>query len=99
MLISNYLSGILTFILVFLLVFDYMNVPLLVLYNACLAICWAFHMASFSSSFIIIVPENHLSRANAMTQDSFNSAEVLWPVLASFLIATPKIGRASCSEG
>src|SRR5699024_926562 len=91
MLISNYLSGILTFILVFLLVFDYMNVPLLVLYNACLAICRAFHMASFSSSFIIIVPENHLSRANAMTQASFNSAEVLGPVLASFLIATPSL--------
>lgn len=91
MLISNYISGILTFTLVFLLVFDYMNVPLLVMYNACIAICRAFHMAAFSSSFILVVPEKHLSRANAMTQASFNSSEVLGPVLATFLIAVPNI--------
>src|SRR5699024_933878 len=76
-LICNYLSGILTFILVFLLFFSYMIVYLLLLYNAFLAICRDFHMATFSSSFIIIVSENHSSRANSITQASFNSAEVL----------------------
>ncbi|KGX85211.1 MFS transporter [Pontibacillus litoralis] len=89
MMMSNYVSSLLTIGLLILLTSGQVNILLLVIYNSSIAACRAFHMSAFSSSFSLIVPEKHLSRANGMTQASFNSSEVLGPILASFLIAVP----------
>lgn len=89
MLVSNFTGGVLTLILFFFMYTEELNIIILVCYSILLGIIKSFVIGSFTASYIMIVPEKHLSRANGMTQTSFSLSKVVAPTIATFLIAIP----------
>lgn len=53
----------------------------------------AFHSAAFDTSYVMLVPNRLLPRANGMMQTSMSFAQILAPMLAAVLIALPGMGR------
>lgn len=64
-------------------------VPLL----AALSAVGAFHSAAFDTSYVMLVPDRLLPRANGMMQTSHSFAIILAPMLAATMIALPGIAR------
>ncbi|MFZ5815677.1 MAG: MFS transporter [Bacillota bacterium] len=64
-------------------------VPLLAL----LSIVGAFHSAAFDTSYVMLVPDKLLPRANGMMQTTYSFAMILAPMLAATMIALPGMGR------
>ncbi|SET49280.1 Na+/melibiose symporter [Salinibacillus kushneri] len=90
LLFCNYVGGLLTLILFFLMFTETLkSLIILLIYSALLGILRSFIISSFTASYIMIVPEKHLSRANGMTQTSFSLSKVIAPTIATFLISIP----------
>lgn len=62
---------------------------------AALASVNTFHNAAFDTSYVMLVPNQLLPRANGMMQTAMSAAAVLSPMLAAALIALPAIARGS----
>lgn len=65
----------------------------LVALMAALSAVNAFHSAAFDTSYVMLVPDRLLPRANGMMQTSWSMAAILAPMLAAVLIAVPGMAR------
>lgn len=59
----------------------------------------AFHRAAFDASYVMLVAEHHLSRANALVDISWSLSNVLAPLLGVVLGGLPAIGRVHAWHG
>lgn len=53
----------------------------------------AFHDAAFGASYSMLVPRQHLARANGMIQTAFSFSGILAPGIAAALISLPSLAR------
>lgn len=67
----------------------------LVVLLAALASVNTFHGAAFDTSYVMLVPNQLLPRANGMMQTAWSAAGVLSPMLAAAVIALPGIARGA----
>ncbi|MFZ5827628.1 MAG: MFS transporter [Bacillota bacterium] len=88
-LIMALLAGILTVLISTKLLTLWTLVPLM----AALSAVNAFHSAAFDTSYVMLVPNRLLPRANGMMQTSISFAQFLAPMLAAVIIALPGMGR------
>jgi MFS family permease len=66
---------------------------------ALISIIAAFHRAAFDASYVMLVAEHHLSRANALVDISWSLSNVLAPLLGVVLGGLPAIARAGAWQG
>jgi MFS family permease len=86
-------SGALSALIVALIAAHQLNIGLLVVIEALAATFGAFHQAAFETSYVMIVPEERLPRANGMMQTIFALSGIIAPGLAATLIALPALAR------
>lgn len=89
LLIANYLGGIVTLSVSLLLFFNVYHFVILVLLNLIIGIIRSFIVSAFSASYVMIVPEKHLNRANGMTQTVFSFSNIFAPAITVFFISVP----------
>ena len=93
MIVMDFISGLLSLALVALILTDNLSLWLLVILIVVFSIVSAFHSAAFDTSYVMIVPEAQLPRANGMMQTMWSLSGVLSPVIAASLIAIPALAR------
>jgi MFS transporter, DHA3 family, macrolide efflux protein len=93
MIAMDFISGVLSLILVALILTQILNLWLLVVLVVMFSIASAFHSAAFDTSYVMIVSEAQLPRANGMMQTMWSLSGVLSPVIAASLIAVPALAR------
>ncbi|HEU4731242.1 MAG TPA: MFS transporter [Kofleriaceae bacterium] len=64
-----------------------------------IAILAAFHRAAFDASYVMVVPQRHLARANALVDVSWSVSNVLAPVAGVVLGGLPAAARAGAWSG
>lgn len=64
-----------------------------------IAILAAFHRAAFDASYVMLVPDHHLARANALVDVSWSLSNVLAPLLGIVLGGLPAAARAGAWHG
>ena len=92
-------AGVITTILVWLLAVGKLVLWQLVLVFTCLSVAQSFHNSAFDASYVMIVPEKQLPRANGMMQTIFSLSGILSPVLAAALIGVPALLRSVPNPG
>lgn len=86
--------------LALLVVMGGLEVWMLALLLALSATAAAFHAVAFDASYIMLVPEQHLPRANGMMQTLWSLSSVLSPGIAALLISVPALlGESSALIG
>ena len=99
MLWTNLGSGLVSLALMAVLMADMLSVPVLVAMMAVFAILMCIHNSAFEASYAMIVPEQHLPRANGMMQTVFGLSGILSPAVAAALIALPGLLRGVANPG
>jgi MFS transporter, DHA3 family, macrolide efflux protein len=93
MLAMDLASGSLSLILVFLLASGTLQLWMLLIFTALFSVFGTFHYTAFDTSYIMLVPDRLLPRANGMMQTSLFLTGIIGPALAAFLIAVPQLAR------
>ncbi len=93
MLVANLISGCLSFALAALVLSGRLELNALLVISALFSILGAFHFAAFDSSYVMLVPQKHLPRANGMMQSVWSLAGIIAPALAATIIALPALAR------
>lgn len=93
MLIIDTVSGVLSLGMVFLLATGTLQLWILLLFTAIFSVMGTFHYAAFDTSYIMLVPDRLLNRANGMMQTSLFLNGIIGPALAAFLIILPQLAR------
>lgn len=88
MLISDSLSGVITFATAVLLVTGRMEIWTVYLISFLGSIFAAFQQPAYTASIVMLVPKSQLSRANSMVQMGEATAEILTPILAGVIFTT-----------
>ncbi len=88
MLISDSLSGVITFTTAVLLVTGKMEIWVVYLISFLGSIFAAFQQPAYTASIVMLVPKSQLSRANSMVQMGEAIAEILTPILAGVIFTT-----------
>lgn len=86
-------KGVLSLLLMILLLNSALTLPLVLIIITLSTIFGAFHYAAFDTSYAMIVPEQHLPRANGMMQAMLDLSRVLAPMAAAAIIALPELAR------
>jgi len=89
MLFLDFASCMFSLILAVLLLINSLNVGLLLVVAAFQFVFRAFHGLAFQASYALLVPAEHLPRANGLMETTFWLSNVLAPGLATVLIAVP----------
>src|SRR5213592_576034 len=79
MLAMNLVAGVLTLTLIALMVSHRLALPLLLALMTLYCLAGAFHAACFDTSYAMLVPTEHLPRANGMMQSMWALSGVLAP--------------------
>jgi MFS transporter, DHA3 family, macrolide efflux protein len=93
MIVCDLLNCVLSLALVALILSGMLHLWLLLLVMALSTIVSDFHGSSFDTSYVMLVPEKQLTRANGMMQTSWSLSSVLSPAIAATLIALPALAR------
>ena len=93
MMAMDFLSGCLSILLAVLIITHALQLWILLIGMALNAIFSAFHYSAFDTSYIMLVPENRLPRANGMMQTMISLSSILSPAVAATLIAVPALVR------
>jgi MFS transporter, DHA3 family, macrolide efflux protein len=99
MMLMDFLSGCISAILAALMLLHILHLWSLLILAASQAATSAFHYAAFNTSYIMIVPEKRLPRANGMMQTMYALSNILAPALAATLIAVPALVRQGNLSG
>lgn len=99
MIVTNTLNGLISGGLTVLIMTGRSNLGVLFVLMALSGILEAFHTSAFQASYIMIVPDKHLSRANGMMQTTASLSNVLGPGLAAVLISLASILHIKHSYG
>jgi len=99
MLSMDFANGVVSLIMMLLIVNGSLSLWALLLLIALGAVCGAFHLAAFDSSYAMLVPAAHLPRANGMMQTSQELAGILSPALAAGIITLPALARQGAFGG
>lgn len=83
-------SGVLCGLVALLSATGVLSLPLLYLLIALTSVSSSIHGAALNASYILLVPERHLARANAMMQSLWSGAGLLAPALAAALLLLSK---------
>jgi len=93
MLICDFASGFISLAMALLMLRNELTLWLLVLLIAASSALGAFHDAAFNASYVMIVPEKQLARANGMMQTMWSLSKILTPAVAALLISIPSLIR------
>lgn len=93
MLLCDLLMALIAATLTWFLLNQSLNVVGLVILMGALSAVNTFHSAAFDTSYVMLVPDKLLPRANGMMQTSFSLANILGPMLAPALIALPAMAE------
>lgn len=93
MIMANIASGIISLVLVALLWSHRLDLPLLLVLLVAYEIAGCFHYAAFDTSYVMLVPERMLPRANGMMQTTQSLSAMVSPALAAALISLPVLAR------
>lgn len=93
MIITNFSSVGLSVILLGLLLTHSLNMWTLILVSVLDSILGAFHNSAFDASYVMLVPDKQLPRANGMMQTMWSLAGILPPAIAATLISIPSLSR------
>ena len=99
MMLMDFLNGCLSVFLAFLIFTGSLQLWILLIGMTINAITAAFHYSAFDTSYVMIVPEKRLPRANGMMQTMYSLSNILSPALAATLIAIPALLRQGGSTG
>ncbi|SEN48809.1 Major Facilitator Superfamily protein [Lihuaxuella thermophila] len=89
MLFMDLMQGCISFVMFILLLNNGLSLWTLLCLIAGMSLLSSFHNIAFDSSYIMIVPEQHLPRANAMMQTIWTVTGVVSPALAATIISLP----------
>nr|WP_232345299.1 MFS transporter [Paenactinomyces guangxiensis] len=95
MLLADFTQGFVMLIIFFLLLGEDLNVPFLFFLLVCLSVISTFHSLAFDTSYIMLVPEEYLPRANAMMNTMWTLTGVIAPVLAATLFSVNLFGAGT----
>lgn len=90
---ANVLSAAAALLLVGLALTHALSLPLLLVGIVLPAVADSFHLAAFDISYVLLVPEHQLPRANAMMQSVYSLVGVLAPGLAAVLLSLPRLAQ------
>lgn len=93
MLIADLLMALIAAALTLLLTTGTLGLASVAVLMAALSAVNTFHSAAFDTSYVMLVPDKMLPRANGMMQTSWSMANILGPMLAPALIAIPALAR------
>jgi MFS transporter, DHA3 family, macrolide efflux protein len=93
MLWTNILNGCVSLILITLLLTHHLHIWSLLILAAADSILGTFHNSAFDASYVMLVPEKQLSRANGLMQTMWSLAGILPPAIAASLITLPTLAR------
>lgn len=99
MLAMDFASGGLSLLLMFLMVAGQLQITGLVVIIAAFSFVSAFHGAAFDTSYVMLVPEKQLPRANGMMQTIWSLSGILSPMLAALIISLPALARQGTITG
>ena len=99
MMIMDFLSGCLSLTLATLAFGKALTLWVLVILMVFYSLLGAFHSAAFDTSYIMIVPEKQLTRANGMMQTTWSLSGILSPGIAAAIIALPGLARQGVIPG
>ncbi len=99
MMAMDFINGCLSVVLAVLIFTHALQLWILLIGMTVGAIASAFHYSSFDTSYVMIVPENRLPRANGMMQTMYSLSNILSPALAATLIAIPALVRQGSGSG
>lgn len=99
MLAANILSGILSLTLAALIATGILQLWMLFLILAMLAVLGAFHSSSFDTTYAMLVPQKQLARANGMMQTIWSLSGIVSPGIAAFVISLPALARQGFVQG
>lgn len=99
MLVANILSGGLSLTMATLIAAGLLQLWMLFLILALLAILGAFHSSSFDTTYAMLVPQKQLPRANGMMQTIWSLSGILSPGIAAFVISLPALARQGFVPG
>lgn len=93
MLVADLLMAAITGLITLLVATSSLTLWTLVPLTTALSAVNAFHLAAFDSSYIMLVEDRLLLRANGMMQTSWSFAGLVGPMLAAAIIAVPALAR------
>lgn len=99
MLAMDFVSGGLSILLMMLMVNGRLALPSLVIIIAAFSFVSAFHGAAFDTSYVMLVPEKQLPRANGMMQTIWSLSGILSPMLAALIVSLPALARQGTISG
>lgn len=99
MILTDALSGLMSLVILTLIATHTLNIYILVVIVAVNAILSSFHMAAFDTSYVMLLPNEKLARANGMMQTSYALSGVIAPGVAAALIAVPGLARQAALPG
>jgi len=93
MIVMDFVSALLSLVLIAMILSQSLSLWLLIFLVILFSIIGAFHSAAFDTSYVMIVPEAQLPRANGMMQTIWSLSGILSPMIAATLIAVPALAR------
>lgn len=99
MMVADFGSALLSAVLAGLLFTDGLEFWMLPIIAAVMSTLGIFHNLSFDASYVMIVPERQLPRANGMMQTMWALAGIIAPAVAATLIALPVLLRGGLPAG
>ena len=91
MIVTNAANGLLALLTFLLMVSSTLHVWMLVCIGVLAAAAGAFHYAAFDASYVMLVPDHLLPRANGMMQTTWSISGIVSPALAALIIALPSL--------
>jgi MFS family permease len=95
----DFLSGVLSIAWVWLILHNLLSLPVLLSLVVMGSILGAFHYAAFDTSYVMVVPEEQLPRANGMMQTIYSLSGILSPGIAASLISLPVLAQQGYIPG
>jgi DHA3 family macrolide efflux protein-like MFS transporter len=99
MMVADIVSGLLGAVTALLIVNGNLNLPIVVAVAAIGATAASFHYSAFDTSYVMIVPEEQLPRANGMMQTMWAMSGLVSPALAAGIVALPGLARQGIIPG
>ena len=99
MMAMDFANSLVSLVMVTLLLTNLMQLWMLLILMLLYSLLGAFHSSAFDTSYVMIVPEHQLPRANGMMQTIWGLSFVLAPAIAATLISVPALARQGFVPG
>src|SRR5688572_11712315 len=99
MMVADAVSGVLNLIMLVLVASNTLQIWMLLIIVAGMAIAGSFHYSAFDTSYAMIVPEKQLPRANGMMQTMWSFSAIISPAAAAFIVSLPGLARQGFVPG